>query len=435
MQRFLYNALLHLALPWMWLRLHLRGRREPGYLEDAGQRFGRYSARPDRPVIWLHAVSLGETRAAQPLVAALRERFPGHALLVTHMTATGRAAARELFGAHATLAFLPYDLPWAMRRFVAHFRPRLGILMETEVWPNLVSACRAAHVPVLLANARLSERSARGYARVGALAFEAFAALGAVGAQSEADAARLRALGAAAVEVTGNLKFDVAPAPGYEAKAREFRGWFGPRRVFLAASTREGEEAILLDALERAPLDPDVLTVVVPRHPQRFDEVARLFAGRGLAFVRRSAAGPVPAECRYVLGDSLGEMGAYYAAADVAFVGGSLLPLGGQNLIEALAVGTPVLLGPSSYNFAQAVEEAVRAGACVQLADADALVREAHRLLADRGARQRMAVAGRAFCAGHRGATARTLRLVERLLLADPAATPRGVATTRRSVP
>ena len=435
MLRLLYNLLLHLALPWLWLRLRLRGRREPGYLEDIGQRFGRYDERPDGPVIWLHAVSLGETRAAQPLVAALRERYPGHALLVTHMTATARAAARELYGAHATLAFLPYDLPWAARRFVAHFRPQLGILMETEVWPNLLAACRDARVPVLLANARLSARSARGYARAGALAREAFGALAAAGAQSEADAARIRALGTAAVEVTGNLKFDVAPAPGYEAKAREFRGWFGPRRVFLAASTRDGEEALLLDALDRQRPDPDVLTVVVPRHPQRFDEVGRLITGRDRVLARRSDARRVPAECRYLLGDSLGEMSAYYAAADVAFVGGSLVPLGGQNLIESLAVGTPVLIGPSSFNFAQAVEEAVRAGACVQVAGADVLVQEARRLLADPGARARMAAAGRAFCAAHRGATARTLGLVTRLLPGADAAAADRATPTRRSAP
>jgi 3-deoxy-D-manno-octulosonic-acid transferase len=419
--RLLYNLLLHLALPWLWLRLKLRGRKEPGYLEDIGQRFGRYTTRPDGPMIWLHAVSLGETRAAQPLVAALRSRFPDHRLVVTHMTATGREAARELYGEFATLAFLPYDLPWAARRFVAHFRPHIGILMETEVWPNLLRACREAHVPVLLANARLSEKSARGYAAAGRLARDALGDLAAVSAQTESDAARLRALGASAAEVSGNLKYDVEPTPGFEARAREFRGWFGSRPVFLAASTREGEEALLLDALAREPLGESALTVVVPRHPQRFDEVGRLLAARGLAFVRRSDSRAVPAECSFLLGDSLGEMSAYYAACDVAFIGGSLAPFGAQNLIEACAVGAPVIIGPSTFNFAQAAAEAVRAGAAVQVADAMRLVREAARLLADAAARKGMGEAGLAFCAAHRGATARTLRIVQRLLSAAEA--------------
>jgi 3-deoxy-D-manno-octulosonic-acid transferase len=416
MLRLAYTALWHLAAPLLPLRLWWRGRREPGYREAIGERFGRYGARPEAPVIWIHAVSLGETRAAQPLVRALRERFPDHALLVTQMTATGREAARELYGEFAQLAFLPYDFPWAVRRFVAHFRPRLGVLMETELWPNLVRACRTAGVPVLLANARLSDKSARGYAAVASLTRTVLGDLAAIGAQTVTDGARLGALGAHDVEVTGNLKFDVAPAPDTEARAQGLRGLFGERPVFLAASTREGEEALLLDALARAPLPVGVLTVVVPRHPQRFDEVAALFAARGRGFVRRSAAQPVAADCDLVLGDSMGELGAYYAACDVAFVGGSLLPYGAQNLIEACAAGAPVLIGPSTFNFAEAAAEAVRLGAAVQVADADALVREAARLLADAGARAWMGEAGEAFCAAHRGATARTMAIVGRLM-------------------
>jgi 3-deoxy-D-manno-octulosonic-acid transferase len=416
MLRLAYNVLWHLALPLLPLRLWWRGRREPGYRESIGERFGRYAARPDRPVIWVHAVSLGETRAAQPLVRALRERFPDHALVVTHMTATGRAAARDLYGEFATPAFLPYDLPWAVRRFVAHFRPRLGIIMETELWPNLVRACRAAGVPVLLANARLSEKSARGYAAVGSLARAALGDLAAIGAQTAADAERLGALGAHAVEVTGNLKFDVTPPPETQARAQALRALFGERPVFLAASTREGEEPVLLDALARNPLPDGTLALIVPRHPQRFDEVAALLASRGHRFVRRSEAQPVPADCSFVLGDSMGEMSAYFAACDVAFIGGSLLPFGAQNLIEGCAEGAPILIGPSTFNFADAAAEAVRLGAAVQVADADALVREAARLLGDAGARAWMGEAGEAFCAAHRGATARTMAIVDRLI-------------------
>ena len=416
MLRLAYNLLWHLALPLLPLRLWWRGRKEPGYREAIGERFGRYGARPRGPVIWIHAVSLGETRAAQPLVRALRERYPDHTLLLTHMTATGREAARSLYGEFAQLAFLPYDLPWAVRRFVAHFRPQLGVIMETEIWPNLVRACREATAPVLLANARMSPKSARGYAAVGSLARAALDDITAIGAQTATDAERLGALGAHAVEVTGNLKFDATPPAETQARAQALRALFGERPVFLAASTREGEEALLLDALARDPLPAGTLTVIVPRHPQRFDEVAVLFANRGRAFARRSDGRPVPADCDLVLGDSLGEMSAYYAACDVAFVGGSLLPYGAQNLIEACAEGAPVLLGPSTFNFAEAAAEAVRLGAAVQVADAGALVREAARLLSDAGARAWMGEAGEAFCAAHRGATARTMTIVERLI-------------------
>ena len=355
----------------------------------------------------------------------MRARYPGHALLVTHMTATGREAAVSLYGDFATLAFLPYDFPWAVRRFVAHFRPVLGVLMETELWPNLVRECRASGVPLLLANARLSEKSARGYARIDSLARATLGDLAAVGAQTEADAARLTALGAPAVTVTGNLKFDLAPAPAMLERGRELRALFGERPVFLAASTREGEETLLLAALSRAPLAGSLaraplaagpLVVIVPRHPQRFDEVAALMRSRGIEFVRRSEARPVPPGCHYVLGDSMGEMTAYYAAADLAFVGGSLVPFGAQNLIEACAVGAPVAIGPSTFNFAQAVDEAVRAGAAIQVPDADTLVREAARLLADADARRQMGEAGKRFCAAHRGATERTMALVAPLV-------------------
>jgi 3-deoxy-D-manno-octulosonic-acid transferase len=331
------------------------------------------------------------------------------------MTATGREAAASLYGESATLAFLPYDFPWAVRRFVAHFRPVLGILMETELWPNLLRECRARGVPVLLANARLSEKSARGYARIASLARATLGDLAAVGAQTEADAARLAGLGAPAVTVTGNLKFDLAPAPAMLERGRELRALFGERAVFLAASMREGEEVLLIDALARRPLG-GALVVIVPRHPQRFDEVAALLRSRGLAFVRRSEARPVPPDCGYALGDSMGELTAYYAAADIAFVGGSLVPFGAQNLIEACAVGVPVAVGPSTFNFAQAAEEAVKVGAAIQVPDADALVREVTRLAADADARRRMGEAGKRFCAAHRGATGRTMALVERLV-------------------
>jgi 3-deoxy-D-manno-octulosonic-acid transferase len=417
-KRAAYNALLHALLPLLPLRLWWRGRREPLYRTDIGQRFGHYGERPDRPVIWLHAVSLGETRAAQPLVRALRERYPDHRLLFTHMTATGRAAARELYP-DALAVYLPYDYPWAVARFLDHFRPQLGVLMETEIWFNLVRGARARGIPMLLANARLSEKSARGYRHAGTLIEEALGAI-AVGAQTEDDAARLRGLGARSITVTGNLKFDISPPADVAARAASLRALYGDRPVFLAGSTRDGEEALLLDALAARPLD--ALTVIVPRHPQRFDEVAALLARRGLAYVRRSENRPVPADCGLLVGDSMGEMPAYYASCDVALIGGSLLEYGAQNLIEAAAVGAPILIGPSSFNFAEATTLAIAAGAALRVSDATDAVALADMLLRDAAARGSMREAGLQFSATHTGATQRTMAIVERLLPVSRAA-------------
>jgi len=410
-----YRLLLWLALPFVLARLWWRGRHEPGYRHNIAERFGFYSTTPARPVIWLHAVSMGETRAAEPLVHALRSRHPDCDLLITQMTATGREAAQQLFAGAALVAWLPYDYPSAVRRFLRSFRPRLGILMETEIWFHLVGECQRSGVPLLLANARMSAKSARGYAAVAPLVRAALGGLSAVAAQTTEDAERLLFLGARYVEVTGNLKFDADPSPGSGSLAAQFRRRFGSRAVLLAASTREGEEELLLDALEQNALGNAIL-VIVPRHPQRFDTVAQLLASRGLKFIRRSTSAPLDADCDIVLGDSMGEMAAYYRACDLAFVGGSLLSYGGQNLIEACAAGVPVLIGPYTYNFAQAAESALAAGAAVRVNSAEDVIRLARSILQDAGLRERMGKAGVAFCAAHRGATARTLAICERLL-------------------
>jgi 3-deoxy-D-manno-octulosonic-acid transferase len=411
MARGLYTLLWWLALPLLPLRLWWRGRREPGYRSHIGERFGRY--RNDMPaptgeVIWIHAVSLGETRAAAPLIERALRALPGATILLTHMTATGREAGHALYGDTVQQAWLPYDVPFAIQAFLARFRPRAGLLMETEVWPNLVATCRRRDIPLYLVNARLSERSAEGYARFPALTRPMFATLSGVAAQTGADAARLTAVGARDVVVTGNLKFDVAPPSESASLGRELRLRFGESRpVFLAASTRDGEEALLLDALARHPLPAQTLAVIVPRHPQRFDAVAELLRARGIPFVRRSANLAVPADVAVVLGDSLGEMGGYCAAADVAFVGGSLLPLGGQNLIEPIAMGTPTLVGPHTFNFREATENAVAAGAALRVADADALLQTVAALLSNAARRHAMRDAALAFHAAHRGAADR----------------------------
>ncbi|HEY0943727.1 MAG TPA: lipid IV(A) 3-deoxy-D-manno-octulosonic acid transferase [Opitutaceae bacterium] len=411
-----YTLLWLCALPFVLLRLAWRARRQPAYLGHLGERFGRYAGRAPLPVIWVHAVSVGETRAAEPLVRALLARWPDHTVLLTHMTPTGRETSESLFGGEARVlrCYLPYDLGVPCRRFLAHFRPRVGIVMETELWPTLLANCRARGVPVLLANGRLSERSARRYARWPTLTRMTLGALAAIGAQTEADARRLGELGASGVAVTGNIKFDISPPDALLALGARFRERVGGRRVLLAASTREGEEALILEAF-RAQAPDDALLAIVPRHPQRFDEVARLVEASGFKVQRRSDETPVAADARVWLGDSMGEMFAYYAAADVALIGGSWLPFGGQNLIEACAVGTPVVLGPHTFNFTQVADLAIAAGAARRAADVDEGMRMALGLLADGKARETVGAAGRQFAAAHRGATARTMEIVEKL--------------------
>jgi 3-deoxy-D-manno-octulosonic-acid transferase len=302
-------------------------------------------------------------------------------------------------------AWLPYDVPFAVHRFLAHFHPRAGLLVETELWPNLAAAAARAGVPLLLVNARLSARSAHGYARIAGLSRPLLESLAGVAAQSPEDAERLRSLGARNVVVTGNVKFDVVIPDAMRERGRALRARFGTRRpVLLLASTREGEEALLLDALARARVPPPTLVVIVPRHPQRFDAVAALLAARGLAYARRSAEPAVPDDVSIVLGDTMGEMLAYYAACDVAFVGGSLLPLGGQNLIEPIALGVATLIGPHTFNFAQASDAAVAAGAAQRVANADTMFAAAATLLDDPAARARMRENAQAFIAAHRGA-------------------------------
>ncbi|MDZ4255611.1 MAG: lipid IV(A) 3-deoxy-D-manno-octulosonic acid transferase [Sulfuritalea sp.] len=412
MARFIYTLVVLALLPWAMLHLLWRARRQPEYLRHWGERFGFFATASPAPTIWLHAVSVGETRAAQPLVAALRAIYPTHRILFTHMTPTGRATSVALFGDDVERIYLPYDTPWAMRRFLRHYRPQFGLIMETELWPNLIAACRHAEVPLCLVNARLSERSAKRYAAFPALTHEALQGLATIGAQSPADAARLGALGARDVTVTGNIKFDIEAPPAQLELGRELRTSWGGRPVWLAASTREGEEALILDAWKGVGADDTALLVIVPRHPQRFDEVARLATERGFDVQRRSDNAAVAASTRILIGDSMGEMFAFYAASDIAFIGGSLLDFGSQNLIEAGACGTPILIGPSTRNFAEAAREAIVCGAARPIADANDLVLQVLGLLADDASRRAMGAAGRAFAERHRGATARTLDLI-----------------------
>lgn len=408
MRRLLYRALLWLALPVALLRLAWRSRRQPGYRHRLAERFGAAPCLTGKAVVWIHAVSLGETRAAVPLVAWVRETLPGATVLLTHGTPTGREAGRALFGDAVRQCWLPWDLPFAVRRFLSRAQPSLGLVLETEVWPTLQEEAKRAAVPVYLVNARLSARSARRYAWGGAFLREAFSRFSGVAAQALDDAERLRSLGAHPVTTTGNLKFDLVLPPDLEDRARAMRRWYGEGRpVWVIGSTREGEEALLIDAIGQSGLPPEVLVVLVPRHPQRFDEVAALLGTAGRPVARRSSGGTVPPGERFALGDSMGEMLAYYAAGDIVLVGGSLLPYGGQNLIEPCAVGRPVLVGPHTYNFSAAADEALRLGAALRCADAHAAVAAAAALFGDTGRRERMARAAAGFASANRGAMSR----------------------------
>jgi 3-deoxy-D-manno-octulosonic-acid transferase len=403
--RALYTLLLRIAVPLLLARLWWRGRREPGYRQAVRERFGVYAIERAEPLLWVHAVSVGEARAAEPLVRELGRSLPEHRILITCTTAAGRDTVKQLYGESVLAAFLPYDLPGAVQGFLEHFRPRLGIVMETEVWPNLLAGCARNMVPVMLANARLSQRSAQGYRRFSALARPAFASLAAVCAQSADDAGRLESLGARSVEVTGSLKFDVAPDARQLAAGRQWREALA-RPVVLLASTREDEERLFVEHWRA----DGALLVVVPRHARRFDEVAQW------AQSRRSAS-PMPAPGdRVHLGDTMGEMAFYYGACDVAVIGGSFAPLGGQNLIEALAAGAPVIVGPHMFNFAEPTRLALEAGAAIQAPDAPAALRQALGLLGDADRRRRMSEAGLRLCSRHRGATGRHLAVCRRLL-------------------
>lgn len=423
MSRFIYSLALYLLLPLTAIKLLWRGIKQPAYLKYWPERYGFFTQAINKPVIWLHCVSVGETRAASPLVKQLLETYPKHAILLTHATPTGREAGEQLFPANqypqVMRCYLPYDTPSAVARFLNHFKPSIGLLMETELWFNLIYACKNKNVPLLLVNARLSERSARGYAKVGKLTEDALKALAAIAAQTEQDATRFSSLikdDTKKVSVIGNLKFDVTPPQGEAERGRYLRRLLGiDRPVFLAASTRDGEEKLILNALAAANV-PNLLTIIVPRHPQRFDEVAKLLEAQRIAYCRRSefAMGNVASEipnCQVILGDSMGEMFTYYAACDAALIGGSLMPLGGQNLIEACAMGKPVLIGEHTFNFTDASEQAIRAGAAIRVNEKD-LAQKINLLMTDTAKQTDMGKAGLVFSKKAAGATQRMLDLI-----------------------
>jgi 3-deoxy-D-manno-octulosonic-acid transferase len=417
--RWLYSFLLLLALPLALLALQ-RAARKLGASDRIGERFGRVAPVEGGVEVWVHAASFGEVQAATPLIDALLARHGDGRIGVTTMTATGAALVRQRWGARVRQAYVPFDLPPLVARFLDCWRPRRAIVMESELWPNLFRALAARHIPLLVANARMSPRSRARYARLGGFVRKTVACADAIAAQAPHDADSYRALGARRVEITGNLKFDCVVPQTQLAAGRALRAALGVQRpVWVAASTHEGEEQAALDAhraLLRAGVDAAL--ILVPRHPQRFDAVARLIERSGFAFTRRSAeaASQVSHLTSHVLlGDSMGEMFCYLAASDLAFVGGSLADIGGHNVLEPAALGLPVLFGPHMHNQKTAGELLLQAGGAQQIVDADGLGAAVLSLLGDPVRMQRIGQAARDALTAHQGATQRVLQLFDRI--------------------
>jgi len=421
MNRALYTLLFHLALPLVVVRLFWRGRRAPAYRTRIGERFAVGLPEFQPGGIWVHAVSVGESIAAAPMIRALKERYPQLPITVTCMTPTGSERIKALFGDTVQHCYLPYDLPWAASRFLDRLRPKLAVVMETELWPNHLHQCARRGIPVTLANARLSERSARGYARFARLTAPMLAELSLIAVQTEAEAVRFRQLGAreTSVQVTGSIKFDLSIDPSLLERADQLRTQWGAvlRPIWIGASTHTGEDDILLAAHRLLLAEhPDALLILVPRHPERFGSVYELCLKQGFATVRRSLAEPPQAATQVVLGDTMGELLFLFALADVAFVGGSLVPTGGHNLLEPAALGKPVLTGPHLFNFLDIAAQLRDAGALAEVDSAPELASTVEAFWVDPARAAQVRSAGLTVLKNNQGALGRLLQGIGALL-------------------
>ncbi|MFJ2546240.1 lipid IV(A) 3-deoxy-D-manno-octulosonic acid transferase [Pseudomonas sp. NPDC087612] len=422
MNRTLYTLLFHLGLPLVALRLFLRSRKAPAYGQRIAERFACKLPAMARGGIWVHAVSVGESIAAAPMIRALLQAYPQLPITITCMTPTGSERVRAMFADEPRIqhCYLPYDLPWAAGRFLDHVQPRLAVIMETELWPNHIHQCAKRGIPVALANARLSERSARGYARFAGLTRPMLAEMSLIAVQTETEAQRFRQLGARpeCVQVTGSIKFDLSIDEQLLPRARALRERWqaGQRPVWIAASTHEGEDPIILAAHRQLrEHHADALLILVPRHPERFSSVFELCRGQ-LPTVRRSSGEAVAADTAVLLGDTMGELLFLYALADIAFVGGSLVANGGHNLLEPAALSLPVLSGPHLFNFLEIAAMLREAGALQEVDDAQGLAAEVRRLIELPQDAQRMGAAGLAVMKANQGALQRLLEGLGRLL-------------------
>ncbi|TDF85135.1 lipid IV(A) 3-deoxy-D-manno-octulosonic acid transferase [Pseudomonas sp. H9] len=422
MNRTLYTLLFHLGLPLVALRLFLRSRKAPAYGQRIGERFAMNLPAMRKGGIWVHAVSVGESIAAAPMIRALLQAYPQLPITITCMTPTGSERVRAMFADEPRIqhCYLPYDLPWAAGRFLDHIQPKLAVIMETELWPNHIHQCAKRGIPVALANARLSERSARGYARFAGLTRPMLAQMSLIAVQTEAEATRFRQLGARpeCVEVTGSIKFDLRIDEQLLPRARALREqWQASQRpVWIAASTHEGEDEVILDAHRQLLAHhADALLILVPRHPERFNAVAALCSAQ-FPTIRRSSAELVKPETAVLLGDTMGELLFLYALADIAFVGGSLVPNGGHNVLEPAALSLPVLSGPHLFNFLEIAAMLREAGALQEVDDAQGLAAAVRRLIELPRDAQRMGAAGLAIMQANQGALQRLLAGLGRLL-------------------
>jgi 3-deoxy-D-manno-octulosonic-acid transferase len=418
--RFLYSVILYCLSPVIILRLLWRSTKTPAYRKRLAERFAYQCRQINKPVIWLHAVSVGETLAAVPLLQSLLEKYPTHAVLVTTTTLTGSEQVREAFADRVLHVYAPYDLPGAVNRFLDCFRPEIGIIMETEIWPNLFHACQQRRVPVILANARLSEKSARGYHKVLPLTRSTLQAIHTIASQTSTDALRFRQLGARdeQLQVTGSIKFDLKLPASLLESAEVLRRELGQHRpVWIAASTHEGEEEQIVDVYQQLQrIVDDLLLVLVPRHPERFDRAAALCKKKKLPFVRRSSGQPCGKDTRIYLADTMGELLLLYAAADMAFVGGSLVPVGGHNLLEPAALGVATVTGPYMRNFEEITSRLLECNGLVQVSDANQLVSSAEMLLRDACQRSQLGENAKAYIEANRGALDRLQQLIDRVM-------------------
>ncbi len=420
MMRSVYTLIVYLLTPVFSLRLLIKGRRNPAYRERWQERFGFFDGAPLANAIWIHAVSVGEARATQLMVKTLRDIYPKMPIVISTTTPTGAEHVQSLYGDEVTHAYFPYDLPGSISRWLTHINPRLVILMETEIWPNLIGACKKRGIDVVLANARLSEKSAAGYARFSSFSRKVLSCIRLIAAQSPADAERFISLGYSQdkIHVTGSVKFDMRQTAVVQEQSEAIRRLLGVGRpIWIASSTREGEEEAVLAAHTRVlESKPDALLLLVPRHPERFDKVALLCEQQGFQVVRRSTSRPCLDQHQIFLGDSMGELAIFYQTADLAFVGGSLVDKGGQNIMEPASLGLPVVFGPSMFNFAAVSEMMLCEEAAVRIDNAQSLADQVVDWLSDASERARVGENGRRVVEENRGATGRLLTLIEPLL-------------------
>lgn len=412
-----YSTLFYLALPLILMRLIWRGFKAPDYFKRWNERFGHISPRTsNQKLIWVHAVSVGEAEACRPLIKGLQQRYPEHQILITTMTPTGSARVKSLFADTVLHVYLPYDLPFAIKRFLKVMRPEFGIIMETELWPNLILICAEQSIPIVIANARLSARSARGYQKVSKLTHQMLQSIPLIAAQTHSDRDRFVQLGAhkEKVHAVGNLKYEITlPASSME-RAEAIRALWGNRPVFIAASTHEGEEEKIIDAARKIRGQfRDLLLIIVPRHPERFDRVAALCRRAGLNTLRRSEGKPCSSQIQALVVDSMGELSIFYGTADVAFVGGSLVPHGGHNLLEPAALSRPVITGPHYFNFLEVTKQFLEHQAAIEVKNPEQLADTVIELLKAPQRRAVMGDAGKQLIEQSKGASQRLLNLID----------------------